>query len=294
MPAKRQGNFEFNKSVLKRGHGDLIVGRKSDHVAPSDYTPCPSCYLFVVQTNMKQHLQKTCPANVEEWQGISTVMAASRTLLNDGTEEVGYQRDVLSRMHDDDIMKVVKNDELLNKFGANLYEKLGKAGFAQISQRLRMMGEVVQAAGKSMNQLIDGNGFETAVSATKSVCGYDKDKLNAHTGLPTYKTPSKAMRIGGELKLLAALKKGIALAKKDDCEVKNAEAFLYHVVHFWNVRVSSVALKNRESNKYDKSGMLPLLYLVPHLFGLAGAEIVGCEIVHRNLNSTPCLTDSVI
>ena len=65
------------------------------------------------------------------------------------------------------------------------------------------------------------------------------------------------MRIGGELKLLAALKKGIALAKKDDCEVKNAEAFLYHVVHFWNVRVSSVALKNRESNKYDKSDMLP-------------------------------------
>ena len=57
-----------------------------------------------------------------------------------------------------------------------------------------MTGEVVQAAGKSMDELIDADGFEAVTAATKSVCGYDRDNLNAHTGLPTYKTPSKAMK----------------------------------------------------------------------------------------------------
>ena len=222
-----KGNFEYNKFVLKSGQGEMILGRKSDQVSASDYMPCPYCYLFVIKTNMKQHLKNSCLArNAEECQDMPTVMAASRTLLTDGQEEnTGYHRDILARMHDDEVTKTLRNDELIYKFGANLYEKLGKSGFSQISQRLRMIAEVVQAAGKSMDELIDGNGFETAVSATKSVCGYDQNKLNAHTGLPTYKTPSKAMRIGGELKQLAALKKGVGLAKKNDITVKDAEGF---------------------------------------------------------------------
>ncbi|XP_043201505.1 uncharacterized protein LOC122370192 [Amphibalanus amphitrite] len=253
-----KGNMEHNKLVLQRGEGDMILGRKSDQASVDDYVPCPYCYLFVVKTNMMQHIKHHCVARKTECPDIPTVLAESRTLLSDGQEEnTGYHKDILSRMHDDAVTKTIKNDELLKKWGANLHAKLGRSGFAQISQRLRMMGEVVQAAGKSMQELINGEGFDTVVSATKSVCGFEQDKLNAHTGLPTYKTPSKAMRIGGELRQLAALKKGIALIKKEESEVKDAEAFLYHVDQFWNVKISSVALKNRESNKYDKKDMLP-------------------------------------
>ena len=36
---------------------------------------------------------------------------------------------LLPRMHGDAITKIVKDDEVFNKFGANLHEKLRKAGF---------------------------------------------------------------------------------------------------------------------------------------------------------------------
>ena len=212
-----RGNFEFNKKVLKSGKGEMIVGRKSEHVPMSEYMPCPNCYLFVVKANMRQHMTTNCPAaSPTDHHDMTAVLMKSQLLMNDGKEtESGFIRNVVPRMHQDGLTEVVRNDTSIAKHGENLYEKLGNSGFSQISARVRMMGEVVQAAGKTMNDLIDGDGFEAVVSATKVVCGYDKDKVNDHTGLPTYKKASKALRIGGELKQLAALKKGVALSCKD-------------------------------------------------------------------------------
>ena len=258
-----KGNFEFNKRAVKSDSGEMIVGRKSEHVPMSEYTPCPNCYLFVVKANMRQHVTTNCPAaslkdKESNPDNMATVMLKSQLLMNDGKEsESGFLQKIVPRMHEDDVTVVVKNDVLIAKHGENLYEKLGDSGFPQISARVRMMGEVVQAAGRSMTDLIDGDGFEAAVSATRVVCGYDKSKVNDHTGLPTYKKASKALKIGSELKQLATLKKGVALSCKDVESVKDAEAFLYHVTHFWNTKVSSVALKNKESKKYEKKDMLP-------------------------------------
>ena len=96
------------------------------------------------------------------------------------------------------------------------------------------------------------------VEATKTDCGFDRDNLNKHTDLPTYKKPSKAMRMGGEFRQLAALKKAVGLERSDQVMVSEAEAFLYLVDTFWNVKVSSVALKTRDAQKYDKKELLPL------------------------------------
>ena len=72
--------------------------------------------------------------NVEEWQGLSTTMAASRALLNNGSEEnIGYERDILSRMHDDAVTKCVRNDELLHNLGLNLYENWENLGLPKLA-----------------------------------------------------------------------------------------------------------------------------------------------------------------
>ena len=80
---------------------------------------------------MEQHLKNNCLINTKSG-NLSSVMTANRILLNNGSEEsVDYQRDILSRMHGDAITKIVNDDEVFNNFGANLYEKLRKAGFPQ-------------------------------------------------------------------------------------------------------------------------------------------------------------------
>lgn len=144
------------------------------------------------------------------------------------------------------------------KFGSILHEKLGERGYNTISQRLRTIASFLQISQvKSMTDMIMPEQIDEAVRCAKILGGLSNAK-NKHTELPEYAKPSKAMRIGGELRQLALLKKGIALETRKIGDAKDAEDFLALVDLYWNTRVAHVALQTREANKYDKVNVLPL------------------------------------
>ena len=72
-----------------------------------------------------------------------------------------------------------------------------------------------------------------------------------------YEKPSNAMKIGGELRQLATLKKGMALEKRQGDVAKEAGDFLSLVDIYWNSRVAYVALKTKDAKKYEKINVLP-------------------------------------
>ena len=113
---------------------------------------------------------------------------------------------IIQQMHDDEIRQVVSNDDLVC-FASNLFEKLGRSGYQQISQRLRNLATPLKEADCQMIELTKASQFPDVVKMTRKVFGYDKDNLNPHTDLPMYENPSKFMKLGGELRQLAALKK---------------------------------------------------------------------------------------
>ena len=145
------------------------------------------------------------------------------------------------------------------KFGALLYEKLGDRGFANISQRLRPVASVVHESSlETMSSLLSPENIDEAIRCAQVIGGLDKGQKNQHTELPVYGKPGKAMKIGGELRQLAELKKGVALEKRDVETAKEAEDFLSLVDLYWNSRVAHVALKTRDAKKYEKINVLPL------------------------------------
>ena len=258
---RNRGNFEYNKLVVQRGHGNIIVGRKSTTFSASDYVPCPNCLLYLVKWDMKAHLTNSCAVGRDQEisnAGMDAIMMKCLE-MRDGPapESSDFVANVLLRMHEDEIREIITKDNLLFRFGSNLYEKLGRGGYQQISQRLRALGVLLKETGSTMSDLIQAGRFEEVVKGTQRVCGYDKDRVNPHTDLPTYKTPSKAMKLGGDLRQIAALKKAVGLEAKDEEMVSDSDSFLYMLETYWNVRVSSVALKTKDAEKYEKKDLLP-------------------------------------
>lgn len=119
---------------------------------------------------------------------------------------------MLSRMADGEVKDIISRDPLIMQFGAIQHDKLGKRRFSNISQRLRAIASFLQASKHSnMMEFIAPENIDEAIRCGKLMGGLDGAKKNSHTELPEYARPSKAMRLGGELRQLALLKKGMAL-----------------------------------------------------------------------------------
>ena len=92
-------------------------------------------------------------------------------------EPSDFVKNVIMRMHEDEIREIVMTDKLLFRFGSNLYEKLGRGGYSQISQRLRSLGVLLKETGGQMSDLIKASCFEDVVKATQNVCGFDRGNV---------------------------------------------------------------------------------------------------------------------
>ena len=147
---RNKGNFEYNQVVLKRGWGEILVGRKSMDPTPQEYSACPFCLLFLVKQDMKSHIDNACPLASNGGDMKNIRFSGRRMAQGQEAPITDFMKDVIARMHDDGMRDIICKDELLSKFGANLHEKLGRAGFKQISQRLRSLCLVQQEAEGSM------------------------------------------------------------------------------------------------------------------------------------------------
>ena len=173
---RNKGNFEYNKVVIKRGWGEILVGRKSVDPTPQEYSACPFCLLFLVKHDMKSHIENACPLASHDRDMKNIKLSGRRMAQGDETPVTEFMKEVIAHMHDDEVRDLICKDELLSKFGSNLHEKLGRAGFRQISSRLRALCLVQQEAEGSMIELLTAGHFDRMVEATKSVCGFEKDK----------------------------------------------------------------------------------------------------------------------
>lgn len=259
-----KGNFENNKRSKARGYGEIIVARRSVSFpyAAADFIPCSLCLGYVLRADLRQHRVKHClvASDSKEDLGLKDLVHDSMVLLGEvGHRYHVFEEQVLSRMSEGPIKDQIRRDELIMRFGSMLHEKLGVRGFHNISQRLRSIALFLQQSNQeSMNAFLSPENIDEAIRCGKEVGGLEQERKNQHTELPEYARPSKAMRIGGELRQLALLKKGIALERRDTKSAKDADDFLELVNLYWNPRVAHVALQTRDAKKYEKVNVLPL------------------------------------
>ena len=148
------GNFKHNIEVIKHGEGQLIPWRApSEPVDAAEYCPCEHCLGFFLKKELWRHENKckfnTCSSmdNKKERRVISRSQMLLPALAKYSN---GLRDNIFSSMKADEILLVVRNDNLIVSYGEKLYEKHGhlKHMFKYIKQKLRELARFLLFARK--------------------------------------------------------------------------------------------------------------------------------------------------
>ncbi|KAL7387003.1 hypothetical protein ABVT39_016899 [Epinephelus coioides] len=257
---RNRGNFEYNRDVLKKGSGQLKVKRKAKKVECKKYEYCIHCKGMFLRPELWRHMKRcSSKAEEQEHQGrkrvlglASAIQSACSSTVNDGVLKM------LSRMHDDDIASVIRNDFCLLRYADTLFRKHGHdpSKHDYIRQKIRQLGRFLQTIRKrssilTLEDAIKPGNFMEVIEAVKETAGFDKDKN-------CYKTPSLALKIGHSLLKVSDIIHCHALMAGDDNLIKSSKAFQKLYTAKWSEYISHCALSTISDLKYNKAAKLPL------------------------------------
>jgi hypothetical protein len=245
----------------------LIVGRRCDRkVAVSDYLPCIYCKTFYLSHDLSRHA-KNCKfepnheaANADEV-AIKGLVSQSRMLLEGAVKQKyrptseKFREEILETMRCDNSTDIVKQDELIIKFGSSLHSRLGRNRCHDISQRMRQLARLVQEVNRmhhdergrniSLEQCLTGEMFDQVLEATKSLCVQFEDS----SGRVMFRSPNLGLKLGHTLVKCCHLKLGLALRASNSSMHSETKAFLQLHKADWLNYISSASLASLKHRK---------------------------------------------
>ena len=177
---------------------------------------------------------------------------------------------IISRMLDDEMTNIVKNDELLMLYGYTLYEMGGEESFSQISNKLRNVSRLLIKFRETNDVsittagLIDPSHWDAIIAAVKS--------LVKRGGIENVGIPSLLLRLGRSLEALASAKRMLGIKTKNDNIVNDARKCLELHAEEWGT-YSKHALATIQAKNDRKPELLPLTKDIQNLRSFLVTEI---------------------
>ncbi|XP_050957643.1 uncharacterized protein LOC127158626, partial [Labeo rohita] len=256
---RNKGNFIHNYEVLKDGAGSLKVKRRAKGDFKK-YEYCLHCKGMFLRAELWRHMRR-CPSRPtdHDHQGRKRILglaSVAKSTCSSAVEE-GVLK-MLSRMHDDEIAALVRNDFCLLRFAESLYSKHGHdpSKHDYIRQKIRQLGRFLQTMRKrspvlTLEDAVKPSNFLNVIEAVKETAGFDKNNN-------IYKTPSLALKIGHSLLKVNDIIHCHALMAEDENLVKSSDAFQKLYRAKWSEYISHSALNTISDLKYNKPTKLPL------------------------------------
>ncbi|XP_025834091.1 uncharacterized protein LOC112905601 isoform X2 [Agrilus planipennis] len=268
----RNGDFYHNCDVLLLKKGELILTRRpTEHerkfLKYSDYGPCPECLGFMIKRHIWHHLKYSCiclkDKNILNSEKSRLPANESTSLLNgiyghNLTED--FRSNVLNKLRNDDISEKCRQDDLILRFGAFMYEKYSSTQAELIRQSMRQLGRLtVELAKKNTDVLkltdaLTPDRFDDVVLATKSLCITSKEIAKR----TEFGIPSLALKIGYSIRKCIGIERGLCLRNGDLKRNEILLSFLTILDLEWSVRISSNALATLQSRKFNSVDLLPV------------------------------------
>ncbi|KAK4882469.1 hypothetical protein RN001_005788 [Aquatica leii] len=264
----RKGNFYHNCEVLQLRNLELILLRRPTPFEQKKYTyinygPCPDCLGCMLKKNIAFHIKNNCgiksKVGLENRKpiGESNAMLSGMFGFNFTSE---FTSNILTRMRDDEITKVCKEDQLILKFGFMMFEKYSTTQCELIRQSMRQIGRFFKEVNKarpdikSLSECLKPQHFDVIIQATKTLC-----VTNTNIAKSTeFQTPSLALKIGHALKKCISYERGNALRSGNIKRNRDLEAFLSLMDMEWSTRISSNALNTLHTRKFNCTQLLPI------------------------------------
>lgn len=270
----KAGDFYHNCEVLSSRTGELILVRRPTEaellgVTYSDYGPCPKCLGFLLKRHLWHHVKYTCGKASNEHDDKDSkkskfVITESSSLMN-GVLQTDFPENFLTNIVDklrsDEIGTVIRNDTLILRFGAFLYEKYGDTQLELIRQNMRQLSRLLLELNKlsptikSISDSLNPEKFDLVIEATKKLTLRSEGAIVSR---PTFEIPSLALKIGYALKKCIGIERGQALRHSNIRRDKSLKSFEKLLLLEWNVRISSNALASLHSKKLNNTELLPI------------------------------------
>lgn len=261
-----EGDYTHNFEALKNKKGELVTYRRpssKEVVDSSDYVPCECCLAFFKRVDLWKHRQNcTFKSLVESNKQGSRRRLQSRSALLmpitcDASE--GLKKNVIAKMNQDEIARVICTDVVILQYGSRLYAKHGHQVHRRqfISQRIRELGRLLLAlidkAGKNVKlaDYIHPTKFPQVIEAVHMVCGF-----NSETN--SFQTPSLSLKLGHALKACAEIVEAQSLIGREKERQQEAVEFIKLCDIRWKWDVSTHALTDLSQRKFNKPQLIPL------------------------------------
>lgn len=144
---RRRGDFYFNVDNT-RNDGELLVERRSKNIyskLPSDYTACPKCKAFILKYTSRHHSRKCIGPKTKDTRAIPVLGRAVIGRIHSEANSILRLR-VFPVLKEDDIVRLIRYDELIIAFGNQQCEKYKASEHhdSMIRQKLRRIGRLLQ------------------------------------------------------------------------------------------------------------------------------------------------------
>lgn len=264
----RMGNYNHNMKILDLGEGEVKVVRRpaaNAEVNPKDYLPCKFCHGFFLVSELWRHAPK-CKSKDQEADSSSKQMNDGKFMLAADRFPSSCKKllseNVLFKMACDSISNIVQSDETILKLGAQLLEKRGTEKANEVSQKMRLLGRVLQEGRKltatelTLVELLKPGRFDTLIECARNISGFEEN--DGSSSKRTFKAPGTAVHCGYELKRAAVIVRCQALREMDVSKKDEIDVFLQLFDAEWHNRVTAPALDNLSLKKHNKPQVLPL------------------------------------
>lgn len=180
-------------------------------------------------------------------------------------------QNVLSRMRNDDVSRLVKTDSLIIQFGERLYGRrdVEEHTSGQINSRLRELGRLMlhvreksQLRVASLTAALDPSNFDFVIASVRDVADFSDF---THT----FQKGNLALKIGYSLKKCCKILQSEAIKKNDDDAKEKAMRFATLIDGDWYDSISAAAAQSATRARMNQPTLIP---------SLADVEKVICVI----------------
>ena len=278
-----KGNFAHNQRVKQSGEGELVVKYRALSSADKETVPCPHCLGEFLAKELWRH-RKACPMLTKEEivQTVSradSLLVVGRQKVMEGTSANINVTRLFATMSQDDVLNIVKHDEVLVCWCEQLMEAAPNAKRNVMSQKLRQMGRLMlkirttYSELRTMHDCLKPENFEFVLD-----CVRDVGKVNEKG---EYEAPSAILRLSGYLQNVCDVAGGMAVKRKDRA-AKTDVAEFSNLVSSEFKRVSNTAKANLEVRKFNKEPVMPLMDDIVKIHALIDKKL---DILTANKNA---------
>ncbi|XP_067614230.1 uncharacterized protein [Eurosta solidaginis] len=221
-----RGNYLYNTNSIYNKTGELIVSRRpKEHRSAAMYKTCHNCKGVFSFKSIRRHRQSCLGASAK---GTRSNVVLSRRIEGRLHQDANPRLiKIMAVLREDDIVRLVRYDELLIKFGNCLCEKYYKLQQEEmIRNRLRTLGRLLATMKDIDPDITDFKSiynppyYKTMVKAVRVISGFDP-----MTGV--HMTPSLATSIGTYIRAVGELLKLHWVENNADEKEKVVDKYLF-------------------------------------------------------------------